>query len=596
MWGGAITRMQLHQTISRLQTLDKLPEVPRENLAVPEEDHTRYLSVLREKEIASNLAFLSATSDESLKVRAVCVEEHPNGEEITIRIASNTGDLSAVVREFIVLAKILEKAAQRENSKAEDTEALFRQVIVLDLHRVLSRLRSRHGKTWKTTGKAALITQLHNAINDKPVQTRSGLTPACLKDGRDRAQALHALFTKLEGMSDLCTETARAHELVAEIVKQVHEFPLATLSAALQSSVLDPSLMRYLPEALGKLGSYYSVAIELICAARHRTCRVFKKVHVEPYQIQKPSSLQEASGKVHAEIQLLFFYELHPRYQRPRFICSSKSACYLCNLFFTLHGGFHVPRTHGKLYGQWTLPDWLEVPVDRHRELSVISAQLIATLDSKVQRALELKRKKRYNFPNESVLLPVAHWSSSTLSRKLSIHNPSSTIQPPPSIQEGDPSALLCDNTPLTPPRTPRESSNASNSDPEARVHLSKAMLAGDATSHTSTSSDVSRITISHKELPHSQLVTLTTPSLHLQLDKLFLTLDFLKVSSGRLVIAQAEEATVSRKGYYAVNIEDIPATTELQLSCPQNSNELTFHLHTTRKGIVRISFVWDGV
>jgi hypothetical protein len=113
MWGGAITRLQLQQTISRLRKLDELPEVPSENLAVPEVDQTRHLSISREKEIASNLAFLSATSDESLKVMAVCVEERCNGEGITIRIASNTGELSAVIREFITLAKILEQAARR---------------------------------------------------------------------------------------------------------------------------------------------------------------------------------------------------------------------------------------------------------------------------------------------------------------------------------------------------------------------------------------------------------------------------------------------------------------------------------------------------
>jgi len=82
--------------------------VPSENLAVPEVDQKRYLSISREKEITSNLAFLSATSDKSLKVMAVYVKEHCNGEGITIRIASNTGDLSAVIREFISLAKILE--------------------------------------------------------------------------------------------------------------------------------------------------------------------------------------------------------------------------------------------------------------------------------------------------------------------------------------------------------------------------------------------------------------------------------------------------------------------------------------------------------
>jgi hypothetical protein len=43
MWGGAITRLQLQQTISRLRKLDELPEVPSENLAVPEVDQTRHL-------------------------------------------------------------------------------------------------------------------------------------------------------------------------------------------------------------------------------------------------------------------------------------------------------------------------------------------------------------------------------------------------------------------------------------------------------------------------------------------------------------------------------------------------------------------------
>ena len=141
--------------------------------------------------------------------------------------------------------------------------------------------------------------------------------------------------------------------------------------------MLEPSLKQYVPEAIGKLGDYYSATFELICAARDRTClycaardrtcRVFQNVQVEPFQIQMPTSLQESSWKVHAEIQLLFFYELHPRYQRPRFICSSKSACYLCNLFFFLHSGFHVPRTHSRLYEKRTLPDWLDILVERHQ-------------------------------------------------------------------------------------------------------------------------------------------------------------------------------------------------------------------------------------
>jgi hypothetical protein len=46
-----------------------------------------------------------------------------------------------------------------------------------------------------------------------------------------------------------------------------------------------------------------------------------------------------------------------------------------------------VPRTHGRLYDKWTLPDWLDVPVERHGELSRILTWLKATLDIKVRRA-----------------------------------------------------------------------------------------------------------------------------------------------------------------------------------------------------------------
>jgi hypothetical protein len=103
----------LQQSISNLQQLDKLPEIPRENLVNLDIDPTRQLSVVREREIASNLAFLSATSDDSLKVMAICVKEHRNRKGITIRVASNTGDLSAVTRGFVKLARVLEYTARR---------------------------------------------------------------------------------------------------------------------------------------------------------------------------------------------------------------------------------------------------------------------------------------------------------------------------------------------------------------------------------------------------------------------------------------------------------------------------------------------------
>jgi hypothetical protein len=113
LWGSQVTRAQLQQSISKLRQLDELPEIPGENLVNPEIDSTRQLSVVREKEIACNLAFLSATSDDSLNVMAICIEEYCNGRGITIRVASNTGDLSAVTAGFVRLARALEHAARR---------------------------------------------------------------------------------------------------------------------------------------------------------------------------------------------------------------------------------------------------------------------------------------------------------------------------------------------------------------------------------------------------------------------------------------------------------------------------------------------------
>ena len=114
MWGSTTTWQQLSESISRLRWLNEVPERPKENSLVYKGDSHHCLNPSRENEIASNLAFLSATPDNSLKVMAVCVEEHFNGKGITIRVASNTGDLSTVTSGFRILAKTLEQAARRD--------------------------------------------------------------------------------------------------------------------------------------------------------------------------------------------------------------------------------------------------------------------------------------------------------------------------------------------------------------------------------------------------------------------------------------------------------------------------------------------------
>lgn len=440
-------------------------------------------------------------------------------------------------------------------------------MVSLDLRRILSRLRSKHAKrTQRTAGKPGLITQLNEVLDDKSVKTRPGIIEKRLKCVRDRARALQALFTRLERISDPSGGTAEVQEILEEIVMEAHEITTAAdLSLALQYFSGNPNLKMHLPEAIGKLGRYYSICSELVCAARDTTCRAFRNIQVEPFQIEVPASIEDTHYKVHAEIQLLFFYELHPERPRPRIICSSKSACYLCNLFFQLHGGFHVPRTHGRRYDKWILPYWLDVPMKRQQELGIVSTKLKATLDTKIRTASKSK-KRPCSHPNESVLLPSACYpSSSALSKNLLSLSPTSrsTIRPrSPPVQEV--------------------------------IAPSTAELRSNGAEDISTLETVSLIDIGRDELPCRQPVTLTTPSLYLQIDKLSLTVDFVQVSSGHLLITRAGDAAVESKDCSVANIEDIPTSTELPLKCPHGSNELTIQFRSSCNVIICVVFIWD--
>ncbi|CAD0093468.1 unnamed protein product, partial [Aureobasidium vineae] len=74
---------------------------------------------------------------------------------------------------------------------------------------------------------------------------------------------------------------------------------------------------------------------------------------------QKISTAARQEGRVHAEIQLLCFYESlesNPGIIRPRVICSEKHACFLCDIFIKAHAQFYTPSTHGTFYPRWRLP------------------------------------------------------------------------------------------------------------------------------------------------------------------------------------------------------------------------------------------------
>lgn len=106
-------KRRLVENVTMLWTLNDLPEQPKDNTVGRESDETRQLPPERERQLAENFAFISASTDNMRRVMAVCVEEDSDKEGITIRLASNTGDLSRIKGQLDGIAKTLETAALR---------------------------------------------------------------------------------------------------------------------------------------------------------------------------------------------------------------------------------------------------------------------------------------------------------------------------------------------------------------------------------------------------------------------------------------------------------------------------------------------------
>ena len=118
-----VNRQRLVENITLLWTLNEIPEQPKDNILICEDDRIRQLTLERERQLADSFAFISALTDNMLHVMAVAIEKDADGNGITIRLASNTGDLSSIKEALGGIAKTLEKAAIRGTNKLPEASA-----------------------------------------------------------------------------------------------------------------------------------------------------------------------------------------------------------------------------------------------------------------------------------------------------------------------------------------------------------------------------------------------------------------------------------------------------------------------------------------
>lgn len=137
--------------------------------------------------------------------------------------------------------------------------------------------------------------------------------------------------------------------------------------------------------------------------------------------------------KVHAEIQLLCYYEQRPNTKYPpRVLKSSKDACFLCDLFVKTHGKFYIPRTHGKVYSLWMLPNIFTLALSKknRRNLVHVVDHFNRTLEETIVTSA-LRAKRTIREPYESAIFSIAyssHAASTTTIRQIS--EPTSPSRP----------------------------------------------------------------------------------------------------------------------------------------------------------------------
>lgn len=352
---------------------------------------------------------------------------------------------------------------QEQSRIEQEQHALLYEAIALNQNRVLVRLRSRHAtlrcnfKKEKSL-RPKVIPQLYEAINGQALVQTSGVAPLLFTALKADVQKLHTLFARLETLATPNAKSSQGLEILIQIVttcQRIHHHRI--LHQVLTSlSGLEPGSRTSIALTITKLGRYSAVSRFLLQAARKYP--VFSRVRISAVCFRAPNlpateldsmsahlihSLlngpklrklasrfhgsssfaikdyirQEATSAipVHAEVQLLFHYERNSCPLPPRIMCSSKQACFLCDLFFKIHGRFIVPSTHGRLYEKWALPDAVKSIANADGDILTTLGSFASAIENALLREIQSSRKS-YPDPYESIILHSAVCLPSNLS------------------------------------------------------------------------------------------------------------------------------------------------------------------------------------
>ncbi|KAF8860624.1 hypothetical protein BDZ45DRAFT_303714 [Acephala macrosclerotiorum] len=512
------------------------------------------LYVLRYEEelhLADHFAFLAHAEEGVGYVSAATIEETRNPPSFTVRLASNETPEQYVLEGISRILGVVQAHAKEGRHRELYRSRLFNEVVSLNRNRIYGRMRSSQ---WKRPRhfRGKDIPQLYSRIEQNIRQANGKLQDAIKRSGLDLA--LKELRTTLQAVDS--AGPAEQQELLQKVIRESYHVSKLRDFKSLESHLRELGASERVAQSrevleIDKLGKYLELCNDLIRLSRQRDTRPLclnmnlqRCAAFPPLQpLGSPTSCH-----VHGEVQLILHYEENPATPPPRAIGSSKSACFLCDLFIKKYGRFGLSHSHMKLYPKWTVPNdsWMDRQ-QQHRFRDMVRA-----MSSEIASLLKEKSYHHNDFMESRAHMLLIERNSDL----------ASSIGSPPS------SHIVCISNPLV-------------------VVESTSTTVQDTASGRST--PVSSTVYYAEDLPIEEEIQASTKLLTLLIGKVDYIFDFEDVGFGRLSISN----DVSQPQTLRVNARDPALNSSVTLRDDTDERLLTFHVHDDSRHELRIAIRW---
>lgn len=341
-----------------------------------------------ERKLADGFAYIASYDVGVGFVTAAAIETSVEPPSLVVRLAANEGIRDCA---FDATAQILEEL----RTCGRDREVADTELVRIPSDLMLGSSRQQCEEEILDTivrlNKNKIYSRIGSKLYKKPDFVRSDLDPLSIRFREFVQRERKRTHQERADLATLLQEIIDFQDLVDVLERSTsrsavskNEVPVAEIKAIIKQAcrmskgkisirdrlqamgVPDAKLDHRIVREIDKLANYGSIPHGLIrirWAKRYRPLfenpRLMK---VEPYGYAQSAASLFISSKypkrfVHAEVQLLAYYEMNAQTVLPRVIGSSKEACYLCDAFITAHGRFCVSKTHRQVSKKWTVPE-----------------------------------------------------------------------------------------------------------------------------------------------------------------------------------------------------------------------------------------------